>query len=129
MDKGSKKRLSDILSKIKSEGEDELSELYNKNKQGEDELSKIYNKYKQGDYARGPIGRPRGKSTKTIQRHNWIRDMFVRLKKKRLAHTKDEFARLILSEMKENTPRFFENNIYKKSTILKVLKNKSWGDD
>jgi hypothetical protein len=55
--------------------------------------------------------------------------MFVRLKKKRLAHTLNEFAGLILSEMKENTPRFFENNIYKKSTILKVLKNKSWGDD
>jgi len=114
MAKGSKKRLIDILLK-KPEGGDELTELYNK--------------YKQKDYTPGPIGRPRGKSTKTIQRHNWIRDMFVRLTKKRLGHTKDEFAALILSEMKENTPRFFENNIYKKSTILKVLKNKSWGDD
>ena len=74
-------------------------------------------------------GQRSGKSQKTIQRYNWIRDMLEIVKKKRLAHTLDEFARLILSEMKENTPRFFENNIYKKSTILKVLKNKSWGDD
>ena len=66
---------------------------------------------------------------KTIQRYNWIREMRDKFRDQRLGHTKDEFARLILSEMKENTPRFFENNIYKKSTILKILKNKSWGDD
>ena len=50
-------------------------------------------------------------------------------KRKRLGHKLDEFAGLILSEMKENTPRFFEKSIYKKSTILKILKNKSWGGD
>jgi hypothetical protein len=74
-------------------------------------------------------GQRSGKSQKTIQRYNWIRDMLEIVKKKRLGHTNNEFAGLILSEMKENTPRFFENHIYKKSTILKVLKNKSWGDD
>ena len=74
-------------------------------------------------------GQRSGKSQKTIQRYNWIRDMYYKFRRMRLAHTLDEFARLILSEMKENPPRFFENHIYKKSTILKVLKNKSWGDD
>ena len=35
----------------------------------------------------------------------------------------------LVSEMKEKTPPFFQNGIYKKSTIIKILKNKSWGDD
>ena len=74
-------------------------------------------------------GQRSGKSQKTIQRYNWIRDMLEILKRKRLGHTYDEFAGLILSILKENPPRFFENHIYKKSTIKKILKNKSWGDD
>ena len=74
-------------------------------------------------------GQRSGKSLKTIQRYNWIREMHDKFRDQRLGHTKDEFARLILSVLKENPPRFFENHIYKKSTILKVLKNKSWGDD
>ena len=65
------------------------------------------------------IGRPRGKSQKTIQRHNWIRDMYKKYRRKRTSSTLAEFAGDILSEMKENTPRFFENGIYKKSIILK----------
>ena len=146
MAKGSKKRLIDILLKnsegglterILEEIKETVSEEALKFGEGGDELRELYNKYKQRDFTPdkqrdftpGPIGRPRGKSTKTIQRHNWIRDKYYKFRRMRLAHTLDEFAALILSELKENTPQFFEKSIYKKSTILKVLKNKSWGDD
>ena len=137
MAKGSKKRLIDILLKnsegglterILEEIKETVSEEALKFGEGGDELRKLYNKYKQRDFTPGPIGRPRGKSTKTIQRHNWIRDKYYKFRRMRLAHTLDEFAALILSELKENTPQFFEKSIYKKSTILKILKNKSWGD-
>lgn len=138
MAKGSKKRLIDILLKnsegglterILEEIKETASEEALKFGEGGDELRELYNKYKQRDFTPGPIGRPRGKSTKTIQRHNWIRDKYYKFRRMRLAHTLDEFAALILSELKENTPQFFEKSIYKKSTILKILKNKSWGDD
>ena len=48
---------------------------------------------------------------------------------KRLAFTLEEAVALIRSEMLEKRPHCFEKLVYKKSTILKVLKNKSWGDD
>ena len=72
-------------------------------------------------------GRPKGMSQKTRQRYNWIRDKYHILKKKRSASTLDEMAGLIYSIMQENPPPFFEKTPYKKSTILKILKNKSWG--
>ena len=71
-------------------------------------------------------GRPKGISQKTRQRHNWIRDYFHHLKKKRSASTLDEMAGIIYSIMREKPPPFFEKTPYKKSTILKILKNKSW---
>ena len=40
-----------------------------------------------------------------------------------------EKASLIRSEMKEKTPPCFQRGIYEKSTIIKILKNKSWGDN
>ena len=76
-----------------------------------------------------PIGRPSKKSDLTIQRHNWIRDRYYILREKRTARTLDVAATLIRSEMLEKRPHCFEKLVYKKSTILKVLKNKSWGDD
>ena len=72
-------------------------------------------------------GRPKGMSQKTRQRHNWIRDYFHHLKKKRSASTLDEMAGIIYSIMREKPAPFFEKTPYKKSTILKILKNKSWG--
>ena len=59
--------------------------------------------------------------------HNWIRDKFYILKKKRSASTLDEMAGIIYSIMREKPPLYFEKTPYKKSTILKILKNKSWG--
>ena len=71
-------------------------------------------------------GRPKGMSQKTRQRYNWIRDKFYILKKKRSASTLDEMAGIIFSRLREKPPLYFEKTPYKKSTILKILKNKSW---
>ena len=97
-------------------------------------LKEKYKEYEKIDYSVShdrvrKIGRPRGKSTRTIQRENWIRDKFYFLKKKRLGSTLNEIAGLILSEMREDTPPCFHNSIYKKSTIIKILKTKPWLDD
>ncbi len=71
-------------------------------------------------------GRPKGMSQKTRQRHNWIRDKFYILKKKRVASTLDEMAGIIYSIMREKPPLYFEKTPYKKSYINKILKTKSW---
>ena len=78
--------------------------------------------------SKGKGGRPKGKSLKTIQRYNWIRDKYDILRDKRSGSTLEEFAGLIYSELREKTPRFF-NTPYKKSTILKVLKNRLWAEE
>ena len=78
--------------------------------------------------SKGKGGRRRGKSLKTIQRHNWIRDKYIILKDKRSGSTLEEFAGLIYSELREKTPHYFDKS-YKKSTILKVLKNKLWTEE
>ena len=77
---------------------------------------------------KGKSGRPKGKSLKTIQRYNWIRDKYYILQKKRSGSTYEEFADLIYSELREKTPHYFDKS-YKKSTILKVLKNKLWTEE
>ena len=78
--------------------------------------------------SKGKGGRPKGKSLKTIQRYNWIRDKYIILKDKRSGSTLEEFAGLIYSELREKAPSYF-GKPYKKSTILKVLKNKSWTEE
>ena len=78
--------------------------------------------------SKGEPGRPSGKSQKTIQRYNWIRDKYHFLKNKRSGSTYQEFADLIYSELREKTPPFFDKP-YKKSQIKKVLKNKLWAEE
>tara|TARA_B100002003_G_C13890807_1_gene434414 strand:+ start:37 stop:681 length:645 start_codon:yes stop_codon:yes gene_type:complete len=85
-------------------------------------------KYRSPKKSKGKGGRPKGKSQKTIQRYNWIRDQYYILKKKRSGSTYKEFADLIYSELREKTPHYFDKS-YKKSTILKVLKNKLWAEE
>ena len=72
-------------------------------------------------------GRPTGKSRQTILRHNYIMEKFTRYKE-RFTDTQEEIAASIHSELAKNRPPFWTGNIYKKSTILKVIKNKLWGD-
>ncbi len=78
--------------------------------------------------SKAKIGRPRGKSQITKQRHNWIRDKYEILRNKRSGSTLKEFADLIYSELQEKTPHFFSKP-YEKSQILKVLKQKSWSEE
>ena len=141
MAKGSKKRIIDKL--LKSEGElssrirEEINEAASedapKYEQGGEEFDDLVIRTKQSqkqkDFIPRRIGRPRGKSTRTIQRENWIRDKFEHLKTKRVGGTLAEKASLIRSEMKEKTPPCFQRGIYEKSTIIKILKTKPWLDD
>ena len=72
-------------------------------------------------------GRPTGKSRQTILRHNYIMEKFTMFKE-RFTGTQKEIAASIHSELAKNKPPFWSGPIYKKSMILKVIKNKLWGD-
>ena len=101
------------------------SKIFRNDGDTEDEKSKSS---KTKTKSKGKGGRPKGKSLKTIQRHNWVRDKYYFLKDKRSGSTYEEFADLIYSELREKTPHYFDKS-YKKSTILKVLKNKLWAEE
>ena len=92
----------------------------------DDYVRACFTKGKQPAKSKKKGGRPKGMSQKTRQRHNWIRDYFHHLKKKRSASTLDEMAGIIYSIMREKPPLYFEKTPYKKSTIKKILKTKSW---
>ena len=52
-------------------------------------------------------GRPAGsRNESTIKKYNYIRNKYHIVKKKQLAHTIEEYARLIRSEMLEKKPGF-----------------------
>ena len=75
------------------------------------------------------VGRPPGKrNSSTIKRYNWIRDKYYLLKKKNIAHTYDEYARLIRSELIEKSPEAFDGAQYSLSTIVDIIKKQKWGD-
>ena len=56
----------------------------------------------------------------------WIRDQYLQLKKKKVAKTKEEYARLIRSELFKNKPEFWEGNIYELNTITQLLDKQNW---
>ena len=85
-------------------------------------------KYK-GNKKKNRGGRPRGRSQQTRQRYNWVRDKYYLFVEKRLAGRLEDIAGVIRSELLEKPPKFWIGTHYKKSTILKILKNKSWGKD
>ena len=75
------------------------------------------------------VGRPPGKRNRsTIKRYNWIRDKYYLLKKKNIAHTHEEYACLIRSELREKSPEAFDGDIYSISTIVDIIKKQKWGD-
>ena len=92
----------------------------------DDYVRACFTKGKQPAKSKKKGGRPKGMSQKTRQRHNWIRDYFYHLKKKRSASTLDEMAGIIYSIMQEKLPLYFEKTPYKKDYIKKILKTKSW---
>jgi len=84
-------------------------------------------KYK-GNKKKNKGGRPRGKSQQTRQRHNWVRDKYYIVLHKRIAGNQEEIAGVLYSELLEKRPQFWRGKIYEKSTILKVIKNRLWGE-
>ena len=73
------------------------------------------------------VGRPLGKRNILSRRKwIWIRDQFHLLKKKKVAHTNEEYARLIRSELFKNTPDFWEGSIYEIETITDILDRQKW---
>ena len=56
----------------------------------------------------------------------WIRDKYYFYKKKKVAHTTEEYARLIRSELFKNRPEFWEGNVYTIKTISEILDKQNW---
>jgi len=74
-------------------------------------------------------GRPKGSKNKlTIKKYNWIRDKYYFLKKKKKAHTIDEHARIIRSQLLKEKPDFWDKHIYTLVTIIDIIKKQKWGD-
>ena len=56
----------------------------------------------------------------------WLRDKYYYFKKKKVAHTTEEYARLIRSEILKSKPEFWEGNVYKTETISEILDKQNW---
>ena len=56
----------------------------------------------------------------------WLRDKYYYFKKKKVAHTTEEYARLIRSELFKNKPEFWEGDIYRTKTISEILDKQNW---
>ena len=74
------------------------------------------------------VGRPKGRSEQTDKKYDWILKKWLHQKKNKYAHTTNEHAGLIRSELKNNTPEFWEGDIYSKETIIDIIKKKKWGE-
>lgn len=94
-------------------------------------IPKVLENHKAFIYRTGKrkVGRPpktRGKLT--TKKYNWIRDKHHFLMDKRKAHTTEESARLILSQLHKKKPDFWDDKIYALSTIVDIIKKQKWGD-
>ena len=75
------------------------------------------------------VGRPPGKRNKlTTQKYIWIRDKHQILLDNKKAHTIEESARLIRSQLQKDKPDFWDNHIYALKTIMDIIKKQKWGD-
>ena len=73
------------------------------------------------------IARPLGKRNILSRRKwIWIRDQYRHLKKKKIAHTNEEYSRLIRLQLFKNKPTFWEGNIYEIETIKNILDRQNW---
>ena len=95
------------------------------------DIPQILEKHRSFIYRTGKrkVGRPKGKrNANTIKMYNWIRDKYHFLKKNKLAHTYDEHARLIRSQLLKKSPDFWNDKIQELVTIRDILKKQKWGD-
>ena len=75
------------------------------------------------------VGRPKGRTQLTIQKYIWIRDKHLFLTtEKKIAHTIEESARLIRSQLLKEKPEFWDDDVYSLITIKDIIKKKKWGD-
>ncbi len=75
------------------------------------------------------VGRPKGRTKLTIKKYIWIRDKHLFLTtKKKIAHTIEESARLIRSQLLKEKPEFWNGNVYSLNTIIDIIKKQKWGD-
>lgn len=74
------------------------------------------------------VGRPKGRSEQTDKKYDWILKKWLHQKKNKYAHTINEHAGLIRSQLKNNKPEFWEGDIYSKETIIDIIKKKKWGE-
>ena len=74
------------------------------------------------------IGRPLGKrNTQSRRKWLWIRDQYYKLKEKKIAHTNEEYARLIRSQLFKRKPDFWGENIYTLETMIEIIRKQKWG--
>ena len=75
------------------------------------------------------IGRPLGKrNTQSRRKWLWIRDQYYKLKDKKVAHTNEEYARLIRSQLFKDKPDFWGENIYTLEIMKDIIRKQKWGD-
>ena len=107
--------------------EGEFEDVQAFSREVEDGIKLYSNRPKKNSVGRG--GRPVGRRNEsTIKKYNYIRNKYHIVKKKQLAHTIEEYARLIRSEMLEKKPEIFEGGFYSLSTIIDIIKKQKWGD-
>ena len=86
-------------------------------------------KAKKKENPKSKSGRPKGSRNKqTDQKYHWIRNKYYFLKKEKKAHTIEEYARLIRSQLKTKSPDWWEKPIYRLETIVDIIKKQKWGD-
>ena len=95
------------------------------------DIPQILEKHRSFIYRKGKrkVGRHKGiRNALTIKKYNWIRNKYHFLKKEKKAHTYDEHARLIRSELLKKLPDFWDNHTYELETIIDIIKKRKWGD-
>ena len=95
------------------------------------DIPKVLENHKAFIYHTGKrdLGRPPGKRNKlTTRKYIWIRDKHQILLDNKKAHTIEESARLIRSQLLKKKPDFWDNHIYALKTIMDIIKKQKWGD-
>ena len=95
------------------------------------DIPKVLENHKAFIYRTGKrkVGRPSGKRNKlTTRKYIWIRDKHQILLDNKKAHTIEESARLIRSQLLKKKPDFWDNHIYALKTIMDIIKKQKWGD-
>ena len=110
--------------------EDRIDKIHDFIIQNKTEIPKALENHKTFVYQTGKktVGRPKGRTKQTDARYHWVGEKFYSIKKKKLAHTIEEHAKIIRSILKNKKPDFWEGDIYELETIIDIIKKQKWGD-